>query len=73
VKPLYDDWPSGKWDYVRHQGMDIQCCDCGLVHTLKFKIKKIGKRNWISVQVKRHARATAAVRRAFRFEPDTEE
>jgi uncharacterized Zn finger protein len=69
----YEKWHHGQWDYVRHGGMDIQCCDCGLVHRMKFKIEKIGKRNWIRVQVKRHPRATAAVRRAFRFEPDIAE
>lgn len=66
----YENWPHGKWEYVRHSGMDIQCCDCGLVHRLKFKIEKKGKQNWIRVQVSRHERATAAVRRAFKFEKD---
>jgi len=57
---------DGEWIAVTKRGFKEQCCDCGLVHTLNFKIVD-GK---IMIQTTRDERATAAVRRAFKFEKD---
>lgn len=50
IKPLMSKWK-------------IKCCDCSLVHVLKFKVTRHGKRNCVMVRVHRDARATAAARR----------
>ena len=58
---------NGEWITVSKRGFKEQCCDCGLVHVLNFKV---GEKGEIQVQTKRDERATAAVRRAFKFEKD---
>lgn len=58
---------DGEWITVPMRGYKEQCCDCGLVHKLNFKISKSGQ---IEIQTMRDERATAAVRRAFKFEKD---
>lgn len=57
---------DGEWITVPKRGYKEQCCDCGLVHKLNFKIID----GQIHVQTTRDERATAAVRRAFKFEKD---
>jgi hypothetical protein len=54
----------GEWIAVSKRGFKEQCCDCGLVHKLNFRIAENGD---IEVQTMRDERATAAVRRAFKF------
>ncbi len=58
---------SGEWITVPRRGFKEQCCDCGLVHKLNFKIDDKGA---IWIQTTRDERATSAVRRAFKFEKD---
>ncbi len=58
---------DGEWISVPRRGFKEQCCDCGLVHTLNFKIMPNGD---IAIQTTRDRRSTAAVRRAFKFEKD---
>ena len=58
---------NGEWITVAKRGYKEQCCDCGLVHKLNFKILESGE---ISIQTTRDERATAAVRRGFKFEKD---
>ena len=43
-----------------------QCCDCGLIHRLDFRIVDGG----IEFRTRRDDRATAAARRSFKFTPD---
>jgi hypothetical protein len=43
-----------------------QCCECGLIHRLDFRIVDGG----IEFRTRRDDRATAAARRSFRFTPD---
>ena len=63
----YPDIHDGEWITVPKRGFKEQCCDCGLVHRLNFRIDQWGR---IEVQAFREQRATAAVRRAFKFEKD---
>ncbi len=56
-----------EWVVVTKRGHKSQCCDCGLVHVMNFRTNEHGQ---LEVQSTRHARATAAVRRAFKFERD---
>ncbi|RZN21946.1 hypothetical protein [Bradyrhizobium sp. Leo121] len=58
---------DGEWIVVTKRKHKSQCCDCGLVHVLNFRVNEHGQ---IEVQSARDARATAAVRRAFKFEKD---
>jgi hypothetical protein len=58
---------DGEWIVVPKRGYKEQCCDCGLVHKLNFKVNKFGQ---IEIQTIRDERSTSAVRRAFKFEKD---
>lgn len=49
--------PNG-WVTPVRKGYRMQCCDCGLVHAIDFRVKD-GK---IQFRVERHFRATAGVR-----------
>lgn len=68
---LYPQAHDGDWIVVSWRGFKEQCCDCGLVHKLNFRIVKSGvDKGRVAVQVFRDARATAAVRRGFKFEKE---
>lgn len=54
-----DGWTD--WIQPLMSGYRMACCDCGLVHTLDFRVE--GDR--VQFRASRHARATAA-RRAWR-------
>ena len=58
---------DGEWIAVPRRGFKEQCCDCGLVHTLNFRINAKGD---LEIQTTRDVRATSAVRRGFKFEKD---
>jgi len=66
-KSEYYHVSNGEWITVTKRGYKEQCCDCGLVHKLNFKI---GPKGEIEIQTTRDERATAAVRRGFKFEKD---
>lgn len=73
-KPVHDgEWVSPRMSPHTYK---MRCCDCGLVHLLKFKVAKLTKRMkdgyWIGKPAKgykvtfqafRDVRATAAIRR----------
>ena len=50
---------DGEWIRPRMKGWKMACCDCGLVHTMNFRL--IGGR--VHLQAIRDQRATAAKRR----------
>lgn len=52
---------EGEWVQPKRKGYKLRCCDCGLVHTLDFRIKN--KR--IQFRAFRNYRATGATRRQF--------
>ena len=56
----------GEWTQPRMRNFREQCCDCGLIHRLDFRIVD-GR---IEFRTRRDDRATAAARRSFRFTPD---
>ena len=58
---------DGEWIAVPRRGFKEQCCDCGLVHKLNFRINAKGD---LEIQTTQDARATSAVRRTFKFEKD---
>ncbi len=61
---------DGEWIEVVLKGNKEQCCDCGLVHKVNYRINENGK---IQYQVFRDERSTAALRRAFKFSKEKED
>ncbi len=60
VKYNYPQVYDGEWlEVANHNEHRVQCCDCGLVHSIKYRVIK-GR---IHFRTKLNMRATAAVRR----------
>ncbi len=55
---------DGLWFTPVMRGLRLICCDCGLVHSVDFKITKAG----VKMRATRNARATAAARRSKHYE-----
>ena len=62
----YDVISYGEWTRPRMANFREQCCDCGLIHRLDFRIVD-GK---VEFRTRRDDRATAAARRTFKFASD---
>jgi hypothetical protein len=62
----YDVVPYGGWTRPRMRNFREQCCDCGLIHRLDFRIVD-GK---VEFRTRRDDRATAAARRTCKFTKD---
>lgn len=62
----YHHAEDGEWVQIPMRGFKEQCCSCGHVHKTDFRIVK-GKLQFRAVTDKR---ATAAARRAFKFDKD---
>jgi hypothetical protein len=67
----------GEWTRPRMKNFREQCCDCGLIHRLDFRIVDNRKERRapvrdlkIEFRTRRDERATAAARRTFRFTRD---
>lgn len=58
-KRLYPDVKAGEWVQPRASGYRMACCDCCLVHLLRFRIRG-GK---VQMQAFRDNRSTAQLRR----------
>jgi hypothetical protein len=67
TKSAYYQVSDGEWIGVFLKGNKDQCCDCGLVHRINYRINAKGK---IEYQVYRDERATAAARKRFKFTKD---
>ncbi len=57
----YEKPEPGEWVQPIKEGYKMACCDCGLVHTMNFRIVK-GR---VQFQAFRNNRSTAAKRRKF--------
>jgi len=64
-KSGYYQVTDGEWIVVPKRGYKEQCCDCGLIHRLNFKIDDKGR---IHIQTFRDHRATGGARTRFREE-----
>lgn len=60
--PRYNRVNDGDWVQPIRRGYKMMCCDCGLVHTLNWRIRK-GR---IQFQAFRNERSTALARRRRR-------
>ena len=62
----YHKQQDGEWVQPKTKGYKMACCDCGLVHTLNFRVIKYGgNRTKIQFQAFRNNRSTAAMRKKF--------
>jgi hypothetical protein len=59
----YPKVTEGEWVQPRREGYRMQCCDCGLVHRMQFRLVKYPKGHKIQMRGYRDNRATAQVRR----------
>ena len=57
----------GEWQRSRLRNYKLQCCDCGLVHRMDFKVvtSRNGRTQKVLFRAFRDERATGAVRRNF--------
>jgi hypothetical protein len=55
----YEQQYEGEWVQPVCKGYRMACCDCGLVHSMDFRVKE----KKIQFRAFRHARSTAAMRR----------
>jgi len=64
----YDQVKSGEWIQPYRKGYKLCCCDCGLVHTVNFRLvkNKRGRGKKIQLQAFRDNRATGQVRRGMK-------
>jgi hypothetical protein len=63
--PSYHRVRDNEWVQPIRRGYKMMCCDCGLVHTLNFRLVKYGGgKTKIQFQADRNERATALSRRA---------
>ena len=69
MRPKY--YPAardGEWIQPRMSGYRMACCDCGLVHNLRFRIVTHGgQRAKVIFTASRNNRATAALRRYRKY------
>lgn len=68
VADRYTQIFDGQWIAVTKRNHKHQCCDCGLVHQISFRVVD----GIQEIRLVRDKRATAAVRRAFKFTKDGE-
>lgn len=62
----YRSMSDGEWVAPRRRGYKMMCCDCGLVHTLDFKLIKHARGKRIIFRAFRNEASTALARRAKR-------
>ena len=64
--PRYKTPTAGEWVQPVRRGYKLGCCDCGLVHTVNFRVVKWGRGTKVQFQVFRNERSTALMRRHMR-------
>jgi len=62
----YYEPEDGEWIQPIKKGYRLRCCDCGLVHSIDFRIKN----KKIQFRVCRDNRATGQVRRYMKIKED---
>ena len=61
----YETMYGDEWHEMYQRNQKLACCDCGLVHRIDFKIKRVGTQNRIFMRAQRNERATGAKRRPY--------
>jgi hypothetical protein len=67
AKVSYYHVTDGEWIEVPKKNYKEQCCDCGVIHRMNFRVNVKGA---IEIQTFRDGRATAGARRHFAFTQD---
>jgi hypothetical protein len=63
TRDSYEQVWDGEWWAVPKK-LDMQCCDCGLVHAVYFRIRETEtEKPMLEIRMDRNNRATAQVRR----------
>ena len=52
-----------EWIWPMMKGYKLKCCDCGLVHTIEFKVVKLDHGHEVMYRAKQNNRSTGQVRR----------
>jgi hypothetical protein len=60
----YKKAKDGEWIKPVRRGYKMQCCDCGLVHVIDFKLIPWAAGKKVIFRARRDERATAACRRS---------
>ncbi len=55
---------DGEWVEVPMRGFKDQCCDCGLIHKMNFRVNAKGR---IEFQAFRDGKATGGARKGFKM------
>ena len=77
LERVYEDSKTGWSDWISpiHKRYQMACCDCGLTHTLRFRVIRVTRYHGgfftyrrqsgyrVQLQARRNERATAQVRR----------
>lgn len=68
-KKIHDPWrkvEDGEWIQPRHKKFYLVCCDCGLVHRMRFRIvkRRSDGRRRVQFTATRAPRLTARLRKA---------
>ena len=64
--PRFARADSGEWIKPKMRGYKMMCCDCGLVHTLDFRVIRHARGHKVLFRAYRNARSTALARRRER-------
>lgn len=59
----YTQVHSGEWVQPTRKGYKMECCDCGLVHTVDFRIITNGRGSVIQLRAFRDEKATKQKRK----------
>ena len=60
----YEYTQDGVWEYPTQEGFKLACCDCGLVHTIDFRVVD----GEVEFMIERDNRATGQIRRHMKKE-----
>lgn len=66
---VYEQIIEGEWNRVPKRGWRNACCSCEMVHIIDTRTPPDGS---VEVRMRVDRRATAALRRKFKFTPDDE-
>lgn len=61
---------DGQWHEPVMNRHREECCDCGLVHKVDYRIKETTRGTRLEFRARVDRKATAAIRRAFKFTKD---
>ena len=62
---VYDHVEPGVWTQCS-KNFDLACCDCSLVHTVSWRIKKVKGRDELQLKFFRSGPSTGGLRKAMR-------